>query len=65
MRKIIAFTMVCFLSLMLKNEKAICKSNCDVVNKARIAHSPVINEGVESEPGFNSLQPYDGFFKKL
>jgi hypothetical protein len=65
MRKIIAFTTLCFFSLLLTNEKAVSKSNCDVIIKERTAHHPVINTDADEEPVYNSLQRYDGFFKIL
>jgi hypothetical protein len=66
MRKLIAITMLCFLSLLLTNEKAISKSSCDVINKTRIAKCPVTKPGTDAvtETFAGSLQ-YDGFFKKL
>ena len=64
MRKLIAFTTLCFLSLFL-NEKAICKSHCDVIVKPKIVHSPVINSDADIEPVSKRLMPFDGLFFKI
>ena len=64
MRKLIAFTTLCFLSLLGKNEKAVCKSHCDVIMKSKIVHSTIINADADEhvpEP----LIPFDGFFFKI
>lgn len=67
MRKLIAFTLLSFFCLLLNNEKAISKSNCDVAIKATIAHHPVISTDtdMDTEALSGSLHQYDGFFKKL
>ena len=71
MRKIIAFTTLCFFSLFLKNERAICKSNCQLPCKEAIKHST--NNGAVKQPSYTELntdsdkglKPYDGFFFKI
>ncbi len=80
MRKIIAFTLLCFFSFF-KNEEAICKSNCAVsqkvkvkcCQKAKAACSQKVkvkvkpNNAVSQELPVesNSLRPYDGLFLKI
>ena len=71
MRKLIAFTLLCFFSLLLKNEKAICKSNCRLSCKEVIKHSSY--KEVIKHPSYRDLsgdadkelKQYDGFFLKL
>ena len=68
MRKIIAFTSICFLSLLLKNETGNCKTNCEVSKKVIIKRSDLnadLNADFNNEPVYNSLTPYDGFFLKI
>jgi hypothetical protein len=65
MRKLIAFTMLCVFSLLLKNEKAISKSTCKTLVKSTISHCRLSNPEAGTESLSGSLQPYDGFFKKL
>ena len=72
MRKIIAFTTLCFFSLFLKNEKAICKSNCQLPCKEAIKHS-TNKGGTLKQPSYTELntdsdkglKQYDGFFFKI
>lgn len=65
MRKLIAFTTLCVLSLLGKNENAICKSHCNVIIKDRIVHSAVISPDAEPEPAPDTLIPFDVFFFKI
>ena len=70
MRKIIAFTTLCIFSLLLKNESAVCKSNCQLSCQEAIKHS--INK-ILKQPSYTELntdsdkglKPYDGFFFKI
>ena len=63
MRKIIAFTILCFFSLLIKNEKAIskslCQSHCEAATKQPLYDSGVYT-GNDNEP-----KQYDGFFFKI
>ncbi|MDB5199415.1 MAG: hypothetical protein JWO92_1378 [Chitinophagaceae bacterium] len=63
MKKLIAFTLLCFFSLLLKNEKAICKSNCQVSFKTIIQHP--LNNNMDSDGIDDELKQYDGFFFKI
>ena len=67
MRKLIAFSMVFFFSLLLKNEKAICKSNCQATVKNKISQKLLNTSSGADAPAeaANTLKPYDGFFLKL
>ena len=65
MRKLIAFTTLCCLSLFIKNEKAVCKSHCDVIIKAKIVHPTIINPDADAETASEPLIPFDGFFFKI
>ena len=69
MRKLIAFTTLCFFSLLLKNESAVCKSNCQLSCKEAIKHSvdktikqPYTELNNDTDRG---LKQYDGFFFKI
>ena len=62
MREIIAFTTICFLSLMLKNENGNCKSKCDVscCKKIQIHSANINTDAIANEP-----KQFDGFFFKI
>lgn len=68
MRKIIAITTLSFLSLFLKNEKAICKSSCQSTSKSScnttVTH-PEINADANTDTPDNRLKQYHGFFFKI
>ena len=61
MRKIIAITSLCFFSVLFKNEKAICKSNCQQSCNTIPKHLSLQSDADKA----NDLKPYDGFFIKL
>ena len=62
MRKIIVFTTICFLSLLLKNENGICKSKCDVscCKKTQVHSANTNTNAIANEP-----KQFDGFFFKI
>ena len=70
MRKLIAFTTLGIFSLLLKNESAVCKSNCQLSCKEAVRHS--INK-ILKQPSYTELnndtdkglKQYDGFFFKI
>ena len=66
MRKLLAIATLCIFSLLLKNEPAISKSNCQVscktIPKKTVEHSRSKDTHAEAA---NGLKPYDGFFFKI
>jgi len=64
MRKIIAYTSICLISLLFKNENGNCRSNCEVL-KGVIIIQPDLNTDIDIEPVYNTLKPYNGFFFKI
>ena len=72
MRKIIAITMLCFFSLFIKNEKAICKSNCKTNIKSscskcdKTVAQPTLNAEANADASHHDeAKQYDGFFFKI
>ena len=72
MRKIFAITALCFFSLFLKNEKAICKSNCKTTTESSsskcdktVDHSTLNAEANADASHRNEAKQYDGFFFKI
>ena len=69
MRKIFAITTLFFFSLFLKNENAICKTNCKI-NSECPNHSsvktPVFSSDANTDIQLsNEPKQYDGFFFKI
>ena len=72
MRKIFAITTLCFFSLFLKNEKAICKSNCKTTSESScdkcdktVDRSTLNAEANADALHPNEAKPYDGFFFRI
>lgn len=63
MRKIIAITISCFLFLLMKNENANSKANCDVTCNTFVKQ-PFLPVTVENTAENEPVQ-YDGFFFKI
>ena len=69
MRKIFVITSLLFLSLFLKNEKAICKAICktnaECPNHSRVKDA-VLNSNAKVDVQFSDeIKQYDGFFFKI
>ena len=79
MKKLIAFTMVFFFTLLLKNEEGNCKSNSQVCHKTKPVTKtktatkprpvtntkPVTNTAPHVDTEYIGMKPYDGFFFKI
>jgi hypothetical protein len=63
MRKLIAFSMLCLFSLLLKNEKGNCESNCQISCSKKA--NPVLKTEAATDTEKISIKPYDGFFFKI
>lgn len=65
MRKIIAFTTICFLSLLLKNENGNCKSKCDVSCCKKMQRHSTRDADANTSEIANEIKQFDGFFFKI
>ena len=80
MKKLIAFTMVFFFTLLLKNEEGNCKSNSQVCPKTKAVPKtktvvakpkpvtkpkPVANPAPQVDTEYLGFKQYDGFFFKI
>ena len=63
MRKLIAFIMLSLFSLLFKNEKGSCESNCQISCPKK--SKSFLKTDVNTERGKNTIKPYDGFFIKI
>lgn len=71
MRKIFAITLLCFFSLFLKNEKAICKANCKTTSESscnkcdKTEDHSTLNAEANVDAHRTDAKQYDGFFFKI
>jgi hypothetical protein len=63
MRKLIAFTLLCFSSLLLKNEKGSCEVNCQL-SCAKKTKS-VLKTEANTDSEAIGMKRFDGFFFKI
>ena len=63
MRKLIAFTMLCFSSLLLKNEKGSCEANCQLSCAKKAKH--ILKTEANTDTEIVGMKRYDGFFFKI